>query len=343
MKRFILIFLTMLIFAGCFAQQNPDGRIAIFPVVNNQSGAMTESAVDVLESKMQGIVALDGFGSSSRADRFVIVAKPTVLSKDIAPTSPPRISQTVEITFVLGDVVENKTYASCALTLSGIGVNETKAWITALGKLKPTNEEIQKMLADAAEKIEAYYSANCRTIIAKAETDAAQGNYDKAISTLIEIPDICAECFSDAQNKAVEIYQRKIDAEAIDLLSKANAEWAAAPNSVGANKAIEFLKQIMPQSSIYAEKEKLEQNIFSKLSEDERLRREQEIRRYNDELKLRQQEKQNAHQRQMAAIYADREERRNSHSREMAQIAACRSIAEKWAENQPHTKVYLNW
>lgn len=343
MKRLNILIITLLMVVSAFAQQNSDGKVSFFSVVNNQSNSMPQAAVSALESKMQQMVTVDGYGSAARCDRFVIVAKPSVVTKDVTPTTPTRISQTVEITFVIGDVVENKTYASCALTFSGIGVNETKAWISVLGKLKPTNEEIKKMLSDAAGKIETYYSANCRTIISKADTDAAQGNYDKAIASLIEIPDICSECFSYAQNKAVEIYQRKIDTEAISLLSKAKAEWVAAPNSVGANKAMQFLKQIKPQTSSYAEKEKLEQNIIEKLSEDERRRWVQEIRRYNDELKLRQKEQQNSHQRQMARISADREERRNSHSREMAQIAACRSIAEKWAENQPRTNVYLNW
>ena len=325
MKRFNILIITLVIAIGAFGQQNSEGKVSFFTVVNNQSGTMPQAAVSALESKMQQLVTADGYGCAARSDRFVIVAKPSIITKDVAPTTPPRISQTVEITFIVGDAVENKTYASCALTITGIGVNDTKAWISGLRKLKPTNEEIKKMLSDAEGKIETYYSANCRTIISKAETDAAQGHYDKAIASLIEIPDICSECFSDAQNKVVEIYQRKIDVEAISLLSKAKGEWAAAPNSVGANKAMHFLKQIMPQTSSFTEKEKLEQNIISKLTEDERRNWEQEIRRYNDDLKLRQKEQQNSHQRRLA------------------EIAACRSVAEKWAENQPQTTIYLNW
>lgn len=324
-RTLYIIVLTLLFWSGCFAQNSSDGRIAFYSVVNNQSGIVPQSAVDILENKMNSLVASDGYGSSSRADRFVIIAKPTVVSKDIAPTTPPRISQTIEITFVAGDVVENKTYSSCVLTLNGIGVNETKAWTSALSVIKSTNGEFRNMLVDAGDKIKAFYSANCHAIIESAETEAAMGNYEKAISTLLEIPDICAECFTDARKKAMEIYQSRIDAEGVSLLAKARSEWSASPDSEGARTAMAYLKQIDPSSSSFTARENLETEIVSKLTEDGRRKWKEEQKRYKDELKLRQ-KKMNYSQQQ-----------------EMATIEACRSVAEKWAENQQPTNVYLNW
>ena len=326
MKRlFNSIIISLFAAVSIFAQQQPDGRIAFFSVVNNQSGTMPQAAVSALESKMQQMVTADGYGSAARGDRFVIVAKPSVITKDVAQTTPLRINQTVEITFVVGDVVENKTYASCALTLTGIGIKETKAWNTAIAKIKPANEEIKRMLTDAHDKIGAYYSANCNSIMAKAETEAGLGNFDEAIASLMDVPDICAECFAKAQQKAVETYQRKIDDDGANLLSRAKSEWAAQPDSNGAQNALAYLSQIDPTSASFAAKNSLEQEIATKLSADEQRKWEDERKRYNEELKLRQKEQQ------------------NSHRRKMATIAACRSVAEKWAENQPKTKVYLNW
>ena len=326
MKRlFNSIIISLFAAVSIFAQQQADGRITFFSVVNNQPGTIPQAAVSALESKMQQIVTADGYGSAERCDRFVIVAKPSVVTKDVAPTTPTRINQTVEITFVVGDVVENKTYASCSLTLTGIGINETKAWSTAIAKIKPANAEIKKMLNDAYNKIGAYYSTNCNSIITKAESDADFGNFDVAIATLIEVPDICTECFAQAQQKAAEIYQRKIDAEGATLLSKAKSEWSASPDSNGAQKAFAYLSQIAPTSASFAAKDSFEHQIAAKLSADEQRKWEENRRRYNEELQLRQQEQQNSQKRQMATI------------------AACRSVAEKWAENQPQTKVYLNW
>lgn len=325
MKRLNILSLTLIMAAGAFAQQNSDGKISFFSIVNNQSNIMPSATVSVLESKMQQMVTADGYGSAARCDRFVIVAKPTIVTKDVAPTTPPRINQTVEITFVVGDVVEDKTYASCSLTLTGTGINETKAWSTAIAKIKPANAEIKKMLTDAYDKIGAYYSANCNTIITKAETDAGLGIFDVAIASLMDVPDICTECFAKAQKKVAEIYQRKIDTEGASLLSKAKSEWSTSPDTYGAQKALAYLSQIAPNSASFVAKDSFEHQIVAKLSADEQREWEENRRRYNEELKLRQKELQNSHQRHMVTI------------------AACRSVAEKWAENQPQTKVYLNW
>lgn len=325
MKRLSILISAVLLASGCFAQQSGDGRLAFFPVVNNQSEIMPQAAVSALEAKMEQIVSILGYGNASRADRFVVVAKPTVVSKDVAPTTPVRISQTVEITFVVGDVIENKTYASCSLELSGIGTNETKVWNAAISKIKFPNDEIKGMLSDLHEKISAFYMANCNTIIGKAETNAAIGRFDEAIASLESIPDVCADCFAEAQQKAVEIYQRKIDAEGASLLSKAESEWAVSSDFSGAQKALAYLSQIEPASASFADKESFERQIAAKLSADEQRELDEDRKRYNDDLKLRQIQQQNAHQRQMVTI------------------AACRSVAEKWAENQPQTKVYLNW
>lgn len=325
MKRLTITLITLVIAVGAHAQQNNDGRVTFFSVVNNEQGIVPTAAVTVLESKMRQIVTAEDYGSATRSERFVIVAKPSVITKDVAPTTPPRISQTVEITFVVGDVVENKTYASCALTLTGMGINETKAWIAAIAKIRPENEAFKKMLADAHDKIGTYYSANCNTILAQAETAAGLGHFEEAIASLMDVPDICPECFTKAQHKASEIYQCKIDAEGAALLSKAKSEWAVQPDANGAHNALVYLSQIAPYSSSFTAKDSLEQEIAAKLSADAQRQWEEARKRYNEELNLRQMEQQNSHKQQLAAI------------------AACRAVAEKWGANQPQTKVYIKW
>lgn len=327
MKRLInCLIMNLFVVTGIYAQQQwGNGSVAFFPALNNQQNVVPLAAISALENKMQQILTTDGYGSAVNADRFVLVAKPSVESKDITPTTPPRISQTVEITFIIGDVVENKTYGTCSLSLTGIGTNESKAWLTAISKIKPSNVDIRNMLREALDKIAAYYVDNCNSIIIKAESEAARGDFDIAIARLIEIPDICRECFEKAQLKAVEIYRQKIDAEGAAMFSKAKLEWTASPDSNGAKKAMDYLSQINPESASFAGKEVFEQEIATKLSADEQRIWVENRRRYNEELKLRQKDHQNAHQRQMTTI------------------AACRSVAEKRAENQPQTKVYLNW
>lgn len=153
--------------------------ISYFPVVIGKD--MPDAAKQSLTAKMSRIIADNGYGSEEQPDRFVMLAKCYVIEKDVTPTTPPRISQTVEITFVIGDVIEDKTFASTSFELKGIGINETKAWQTAVNGLKPANPQIREMFSQASGKIEDYYAANCKNIIAQAKSLAGMGEDERAI------------------------------------------------------------------------------------------------------------------------------------------------------------------
>lgn len=279
----------------------------------------------LLTTKMEQIITQNGFGACNRADRFVMLAKCNILEKDVSPTTPPRLTQTVEVTFILGDVVENKTYASVAFNLKGIGTNETKAWQTAFNNLKPSDPELKTLFEESNRKIEAYYTANCRRLIAEAQMLASTGEYDSAIASLMMVPDVCADCHEEALAEASVIYRQKIDTEGAALLSKAKNVWAAKPDAEGAEEALKYIDLISSTSSSFADADALVTEIAGKLLSDKNREWQQRLKEYNDEKELR------------------RREQSNVHARSMATIAACRSVAEKWAENQPQTKVYLNW
>lgn len=89
--------------------------------------------------------------------------------------------------------------------------------------------------------------------------------------------------------------------------------------------AFDILNKINPESSSYGVAMEFGETLSSKLDESRESERKQRLKQYNDELELRRKGKDYFHQRAMASI------------------AAYRSVAEKRAENQPQTTVYLNW
>lgn len=324
MRATIILFLLCLLTTFKIqADAANEGKISYCPVVKGDG--IPNQAVKSLIAKMEQVIAKNGFGASNSAVRFVMLAKCNVIEKDVAPTTPPRITQIVELTFILGDAIENKTYASISFELKGIGTNETKVWQTALNGLKPENTGLKDMFEIAETKIDTYYSENCRNIIAMSNTLSASGRYDEAIASLMAIPDICSSCYADAMSVAQTIYQLKINDEGTALLSKAKNAWNANPDEDGAMSAICLLDQISINSSAFPEAEAFSNTIASKLSSDKEREWQQKIKQYNDE-----------------KTFRDREQA-NSHARSMATIAACRSVAEKWTENQPQNTVYLNW
>lgn len=318
-----IIYIVCLLYPWLVVSAQIDGTISYYPVVVGEGiPIQTERSLTV---KMEQAVTQNGFGTGPRADRFVILAKCSVLEKNIAPTAPPRITQIIEVTFILGDVIENKTYSSKTFELKGIGTNETKAWQVAFNSLKSGNPQFKAMFEEAMEKIESYYSANCKKIIAKAQTLASVGQYDHAIASLITVPDVSIDCHAQVLTEVIKIYKQKIDAEGTALLSKAKIAWAAKPDADGAEEALNYIGYISPASASFADADALVAKIAEKLSSDKERKWQQRLREYNDEKEfcLREQD--------------------NLHAHSMATIAACRSVAEKWAETQTQTKVFLNW
>lgn len=323
MKKTIITLLLCILLSHPAVSGQDNGLISYFPVVVGAD--IPEKANQSLTAKMKQALTQNGFGCASRTDRFVMLARCNVLEKDVAPTTPPRITQTIEVTFILGDIVENKTYASSTFELKGIGTNETKAWQTAFNALKPGNVQFKTMFDNARGKIETYYIDNCKRLIAEAKTMASMGDYDRAIASLMSVPDICSDCHEQALAEVTKIYGQKIDAEGAALLSKAKSAWTAKPDSEGGSEALAYLSSISINSDSFDEAEALVAQITEKLSSDKEREWQQRLKEYNDDKEFR------------------RREQSNSHARSLATIAACRSVAEKWAENQSETKVYLNW
>lgn len=323
MKQTIILLLLCLFGFGTKANSVDDGKISYLPIITGNG--IPAQARESLSAKMEQAISQNGFGASSHTDRFVMLAKCNVLEKDVAPTTPPRITQTVEVTFILGDVIENKTYASASFELKGIGTNEAKAWQTALNGLKSGNPRFKTMFEEARGKIEAYYSANCKKLITEAQALASTGEYDRAIHQLMSVPDVCTDCRNEVLAEATALYQQKIDAEGAALLAKAKNTWAMSQDAEGAEIAMAYLCTVSPTSASFGPAEELVKKIADKISSDNEREWKQRLKEYNDEKEFR------------------RREQENTHARTMANIAACRSVAEKWAENQPQNNVYLNW
>lgn len=322
MKRFIYLLYCLFFVVGTYANNE---RIDVFAIVDDENDIVPEESEHLLESKMQQILAFNGYGSYDRQNRFIMVAKADILQKDILPTTPAKISQKVEITFIIGDVIENKIYSTSSIDLSGIGTNETKAWQATLKSLKPASPVFKKMLDETRIKIEGYYAAHCHSILSSATTLASTGHFDEAIFNLTTVPDICHDCFMKVQDEIRLIYQQKINSEGEILLSKARQIWSSNRSKEAAVQASELISKIDPCSSGYAEALDLSKEISDKLSADAERQWQFKLQKYNDEKALKERKQEYDQQYRMHII------------------DAARSVGEKWAENQPQTKIYLNW
>ena len=225
--------------------------------------------------------------------RFIITANVNVLTKDITPTAPPMQAYTLEVTLYIGDGIEGTAFSSTSITLKGVGETETKAYLAALKNLKVTDPRYQSFIEEGKNKIIQYYNSKCDFILKSAQAQADQDKFEDALTTLVEIPDVCKECYNKAMDKIKIVYQAKIDKECSVKLSEAKSVWNAGQDYDAAGAAGQILAEIDPNAKCFSEVTNLYNQIAKRIKEIDQ-------REWNYILK----EQQNEHEAEMATINA---------------------------------------
>lgn len=306
----LLFFTFMALVMPCMSCAAIDeGRISINAVVLDEGIPL--EACHNLENKLTRALVANGYADNGFAERFVLTAKVDITSKDVVPTIPPRVSQKMDVTFMVGDIVENKIYSSCTISLVGMGTTETKAFIAAFSKVNPQQRDLQYMLTEAKAKIVEFYKSNCDKIVRDAQTLASMQKYDEAIFRLMSVPNVYAEGYKKCQDAAVAIYQQKIDNESSVLLAKAKSVWLNSPDASGARQVADIIGNINPKASNHASVEAFRQQVENKLQADAKREWAFQMKQYED-----------------------------NQAFKRSVVAACRDIGVAFGKGQPRTVVH---
>lgn len=283
MKKILLI-ITIIFTLSAFGQQNEIDRISISAVLPDYKDIPVE-VLQSLESKLQSIVAQQGMGDR-QLDRFLITARIDVTNKDITQTAPPKISMKIDITFIIGDVLENIIYGTHTISSAGIGINETKAYIAAFQRIKSNNPELQQWIAHTKRQIIEYYEENCSLLVRDAESKALMGQYDEAIMQLITVPSVCSKCYASCRAKSLEIYDmrkkaelEKLDKAGRELIRQARSTWSLKHDYECAEKALDLLSKVDPDATCVSEADELVKEINDYLRKVEAQQRKEEAQR----------------------------------------------------------------
>lgn len=343
---FIIGIITCSSFSGVWADSSV-GDIYI-SVIQPERNEIPQEAAKQLENKMHQLITANGIADTDPNGRFIITVKSNIQTKDIIGGAPQRISQKIDFTFMIGDIIENKVFESYTFSAIGIGINENKSYINAITKMKTNNPQFTTFIEKAKAKIMEYYVARCEQIILEAKQQAANHDYQQAIYQLMQVPNIC-DCAEKCQNLMIEYYDAYTETTAAELLNEAKSKWASAPNAEGAAKAANIISQIPAGTKIQGELDRLIAEINQKLREDEKRDWEFKMQQYNDEIARQKREFQLRRQQQEADIAyrekqqaADnayrRQEQANRDARRRMLIDACRQVGLAFAKNyQPPT------
>lgn len=265
MKRPVILFAILCLATALCAQDMPLSITALQPEYEH----IPEEARLQLENRLEQILTDNGV-TSGLSDRFVISAKVNITQRDVMPSNPPKISEKLEVTITIGDAVDNRVFGKTTIPVAGIGVSETKAQIQAYKRLSPQNEKIRLLVAEAKTRITDYYTNHCTDILTNADHKAQMGQRKEAIASLLAVPQECYDCYTQAQAKALALYQVEIDDEAQACLKQAQAAWNMKHNYEQAAKAYDYLLKINPHSNAVAQADALTKEIEKTLRAQER-------------------------------------------------------------------------
>lgn len=271
-KLFVFIIAVMFTALTSMAQIDDAKRISI-SAVQPEYDNIPEAARANLETKMQRIISASGLGSNADT-RFILTAKVDVIDKGV--TTSGMILQKMEVTFIIGDVIEEKIYGTNTVNIAGVGETEVKAYIKAFQNIRPMNE----FFMTAKDAIVDYYTNSCQTIITDANRMAKMQQYDDAITNLVTVPNVCEDCYNTCQDRAIEIYNEKVEVEveanraAVDneglvLIKQARSAWMARQDYESAQKAMDLLAGVDPNASCSKDADALVDEISAKLRADE--------------------------------------------------------------------------
>jgi hypothetical protein len=270
MKKLILgIFILSSLFS--FAQNNQgkqddSGRIILNSVVSDKV-KMPAEAKSVLETKLSQITSSNGMGGSKLNPRFVLTPNVIVEETGMTPTAPAMVYLNLSVVFYVGDGIEGTLFANQSISVKGVGETETKAYIAAFRNIKSADPKLKTLLEEGKNKIITYYNTQCDFIIKEAQSLADQNKFDEAIFKLVQVPNVCKECFDKCNEAVAPLFKRKIDRECQLKLAEAKGIWNSSISYEGGQRAAQVLATIEPQAACYGEVKSLLAEIEKRVRE----------------------------------------------------------------------------
>ena len=317
MKKCIILIIACLMASITFAQEqiqtmDDAARIALSAYMD-PSSSIPNNAKKTLKDRMQKIITKNGMGSAKNT-RFIMTANIRELNLEKSETAPVIYIYNLEVNLYIGDGIDGTLFSSCSLEVNAAGDSKEKAYMAALKKIKASDPQYQTFINEGKKKIVDYYIAKCDFIITQAQTKAKNQDFDAAIAELMQVPDVCKECYDKCMAAAQPIYQEKINQEGAKLLAEARGVWSAGQDVAAAEAAAAILAQVNPQSSSFAGAESLNAEMAKRVKELDKREWDFMLKQQQDEVDL-----------------------------EKASIKAIRDIGVAYGENQQPTTYNVVW
>lgn len=259
-------------------------EIGLDVAVMEQDEAIPDAAVQVFTNSLNRVATDGGMSIAAPYNQFYLTARFDVLDKHIV-SAPTQVVYNLGVTYYIVDNINRKKFSSSYVEVNGVGINETKALISAFRKLNGKSNKVAQMLADGRAKIMNYYNEQYPNILKEAQRLADLQQYEEAIALCVSIP-ACSAGGDQAVQTGLTIYNRYRDKLNLKLLNQARALWAATQTQEAAGDVAALLAQVDPEAACYNEALDLAKEVKKQVRSDIDFEMRQ---KYNDSVKLEEQ------------------------------------------------------
>ena len=233
MQRFLTLALSIIVCSTTLAQ---DIRLGLYPV-KAPMNELVASQMTALHTKLRGWMSV---GELVVADIHAPVGiVPELIFGEPRTVAAGMKNLTVyeaELVLTIQQINGNPTFGSYTKKLSASGNDAKAAKKELLSKLPSSDAGFEAFLRQTLPEITAYYAGHCQEIKAEAESLSSRGEFDKALSMLVNIP-ASLPCREASKSMFLGIYEKRRDAICGQTLLRAKAA-AAKKDYDGAVRAL---------------------------------------------------------------------------------------------------------
>lgn len=165
-----------------------------------------------LESRLSRLLTGTGLAAVPGGANFVMYPSLVVLEERVVQSPRAMTVVKLDLSLFVKSVSDGVLFSSISKVIGGAGRSRNAALINAVSSLQGNDPDLRDFSQVARDRILDYYTQRCDAIIRDARTAAQTGDIDRAMASLLGVPDVVEDCHRDASQEAVDIfaaYQRQ--------------------------------------------------------------------------------------------------------------------------------------
>lgn len=258
-----------------------------------QGEDITPDIAQRIAVKMLEIASQNGISGLGSAPGFVLGCEIAQTGRAATGTSPQKMTVQYTLTFKVANTSTGDVYATTTQDVTGVGNSFPEANQNAVTNIK-NSPELQKMLQTASTRIIDWYNQNVQTLKNQISAAEGTGDYDLALALAEAVPQQATAAFNYAGSKQPELLKKMQKKHAAESLAALRAAIAEANGSFSPKVAA--CLQMIPEGTSEANEAQKLYAVYEKKLEEKAVA----------ENKQKELEEQRAHEKELAAIEADK-------------------------------------